>query len=201
MKRQIRFFAVTFLAVIFGSINIGCVVHHNYGISGSVVDSRTGKPIQGAAVVVVNYTEVGSLGGASYTPKKALEMTSGVDGKFIISPEMVVWGLESTRGQFQLYIFEPNYKFVSLSWYGKCFIDWDMVNTNGQPCSGPSPIVSDVPTNQGRVFEFKLSHLETESQKKDDVAKIFHSIREDTAQFPNFMKVVNTEQHKYGIGE
>ena len=96
---------------------------------------------------------------------------------------------------------QPNYKFISLWWSGYTFIDWDMVDTNGLHSSGPSPIVSDVATNQGTVFEFRLSHLETESQKKENAANISNQIRENTAQFPNFMKIVNTERRKYGIRE
>jgi len=192
MRKHIRFFVVIVLASLLGSINIGCVVHSYYGINGFALDSKTGKPIQGAAVVVVNYAHYSSLGGASYGPDDAIEASTDSDGKFILSKKFF-WGLEPNHSYYQMYIFEPNYEFVSFS---------DESGANGLYRADGSPILSIASTIQGRAYEFRLSRLETESQKKNNAENVWiHEFTPIAEKFPNFMKLVNAERHKYGISD
>jgi hypothetical protein len=188
MRKLIRFFAAIVLVSLLGSINIGCVVHSYYGMNGFVLDSKTGKPIQGAAVVVVNYAHYSSLGGASYGPDDAIEASTGLDGKFILSRKFF-WGLEPNHAYYQIYVFEPNYEFVSFSGDS---------GANGLHRADGSPILS----KQGNAYEFRLSHLETESQKKNNAENVWiHEFTPIAKKFPNFMKMVNAERHKYGISD
>jgi hypothetical protein len=192
MRKHIRFFAVIVLASLLGSINIGCVVHSYYGINGFIRDSKTDKPIQGAAVVVVNYAHYSSLGGASYGADDAIEATTGSDGKFILSKKFF-WGLGPNHAYYQIYVFDPNYEFVSFD---------ESSRANGIYRADGSPILSIASTKYGKVYEFRLSRLETEAQRKENAADIWiHEFAPITEKFPNFMKVVNTERHKYGIGD
>ena len=192
MRKHIRFFAVIVLASLLGSINIGCIVHSYYGINGFVLDSKTGKPIQGAAVVVVNYAHYSSLGGASYGPDDAIEIFTGSDGKFILSKKLF-WGLGPNHAYYQMYVFEPNYEFVRFS---------DETGANGIFRTDGSPILSIASTKHGKAYEFRLSHLETENQKKESVNNVFiNEFAPITKKFPNFMNMVNAERHKYGISD
>lgn len=173
MRKHIRFFAANVLASLLGLTNIGCVVHSYYGINGSVLDSKTEKPIQGAAVVVVNYAHYSTLGGASYGADDAIESTTGSDGKFVL-PNKIFWGLEPNHAYYRIYVFEPNYKFVSID--------------------------ESFGANKEKTYTIRLSRLETEKQKKDNAEEVWiHEFAPIARKFPNFMRTVNAERHKYGI--
>ena len=204
MKRQIRFLAAIFLVVVISLINSGCVVHQSNGVIGLVLDSKTGKPVQGAAVVVVHYETEGTLGGSSHYPESATEMTTDSEGKFIL-PKKLIWGLGAPENSHRIYLFEPNYEFVDIK--SDEFLKNEQepdfkrsyaTNGNLYRADG-SLIISSVETNKEKIFNFRLSRLETESQKKKNVDDVF--IWEQGAvmkQFPNFMGIVNSERHKYG---
>ena len=193
MRKQIRLFAAIVLVSLLGLLIItGCVAHSYYGISGLVLDSKTGKPIQGAAVVVVNYAHHSSLGGASYGADDAIEATTDSDGKFILSKKFL-WGFEPNHAYYQIYLFEPNYEFVSFD---------ESSRANGIYRTNGSPILSIASTKHGMTYEFRISRLETEGQKKENVANVWvHENAAITKKFQNFMKIVNTERHKYGIND
>jgi hypothetical protein len=182
MSKQIRFLTTIIFIGFLGSINSGCSIHGK--MNGLLLDSKTGKPIQGAAVVVVYYAEHGSLGGASYAPEDATEITTGQDGKFSSRGKRVFGDTEGI--QDRIYIFEPNHEFVAV---------W-MVNNK---VLDGGHIVS-VSTSKGMVYEFRLSRLETESQKKNNAEGVWiHELAPIAEKFPNFMRMVNAERHKYGI--
>ena len=182
MKKQIRFFTSMILIGLLGLINFGCSIHGK--MNGVLLDSKTGKPIQGAAVVVVYYVARSSLGGASYAPEDAMEMITGQDGRFISQGKRalvdhVIWD--------RIYIFEPNYGFIGLQ----------MTASSGKEIFQGGPVAS-VSTSKGVVYEIRLSHLETNKQKKDNAEGVLiDEFTLITKKCPKFMNMVNAERQKF----
>jgi hypothetical protein len=193
MKKQIRFFKSMvlmglLLIGLFGliTINFGCSSVHGK-INGVLLDSKTGKPIQGAAVVVVYYVHHSSLGGASYSPEDALEMITGPDGRFI-SQGRRVFGDSDTIWD-RIYFFEPNYEFIALNVRG----------SSGKDIFIGAPVVSTSATND-TLYEIRLSHLETDKQKKVNAEGVLiDELTLITKMCPKFMNMINAERHKFGL--
>lgn len=103
--------AIFFLVVIF-PVSAGCAITHKYGpYYGKVVDAETKEPIEGAAVLVVFYTEEYGPAGAITRYADAVETVTDKNGEFRIAAHRV-----ATFGPLQgwdvhghFWIFRPEY--------------------------------------------------------------------------------------------
>lgn len=213
MKKLLRVFAVVVPIAVLVLINFGCAVCHQYGeMNGLLLDAKDGKPIQGAAVVGVYYIQHGTVGGEVDESVDARETTTDSSGRFLLPgksvyvPRLPVSGFSK---QPQIYIFVPDYESVHV-WRDQAYSSVDSTNIPlGTNALGVSiyktearPIITVVTTKLGKVYEFRVSHLETDNEKKSNVAGIVvYEPAAIAAKFPNFLNLVNVERRKYGMPE
>ena len=182
----------------------------NYGaIHGLLFDARDGKPVQGAAVVCVYYLEHGSVGGTLDEPVDASETKTDsagrflLPGKFVFAPRLP---LSEFSRQPRIYIFAPGYESVALlgdQVYSRIDQKNVPLGTNDLGLSiyrtDARPILSVVTTDQTKVYEFRVSRLETDAQR------LYHAntdfVQGPACKFPNYLKLFNSERVKYGLPE
>jgi hypothetical protein len=179
MKKLIGVFAVVLPIAVLVSINFGCAVCHHYvEMNGLLLDTKDGKPIQGAAVVGVYLIEHGTVGGEVDESVDARETTTDSGGRFLLPGKLVCVPRLPFSGfskQPRIYIFAPNYESVFV-WKAQAY--------------------------QGKVYEFRVSRLETDNARKGNAAGVVvYEPAAIAAKFPNFLNLVNAERRKYGMPE
>jgi hypothetical protein len=218
MKKLIRISAVALLMVVLVAIYFSCAIWHYYGeMNGLLLDAKTSKPIQGAAVVGVYFIGRGTVGGEVDEYVDAAETATDVEGRFLL-PGKFVWAprfpslwnpIVQFSKQPRIRIFTPNYESVFV-WGEQAYSSVDSTNiplgTNALGLSiyrtEARPIITVVTTKHGKVYEFRVSHLETENEKKGNVAGIaVYEPEAIAAKFPNFLNLVNAERRKHGMPE
>ena len=69
----------------------GCTITHEYGpYSGTVIDTETREPIEGAAVLVVFYTETWGLTVSQSKYVDAIETVTDINGEFKILTKRIM---------------------------------------------------------------------------------------------------------------
>lgn len=87
------------------SLSTGCaVIHHYDSYQGEVIDMETRKPISGAAVLAVYYTQSYGPGGSIKHYVDAQELTTGINGEFNVSEKTVI-------------VFRPFQSFEPYAWF------------------------------------------------------------------------------------
>jgi hypothetical protein len=104
----------------------GCTITHEFGpFAGKVVDAESGRPIEGAAVLIVFSVETGTLGGTVYSFADAVETLTDAKGEFRFPPKRVylVKGMSNWSDDHQISIFKPG--FGAYPGHDRAFSSWE----------------------------------------------------------------------------
>jgi hypothetical protein len=215
LNKLIRYFAVVISVTVFVAIFLASAICHFYGeMRGLLLDAKTGKPIEGAAVVGAFYIEHGTVGGQVEEFVDAKETTTDAEGRFLL-PGTFVWAprfpsLGKPISQFskqpRIHVFAPGYESVD-AWRGQAYSSVDSTNVPlGTNALGISiyrtearPIITVASKTQGRIYEFRVCCLETDAAREENANTAF--ARGPAAKFPNYLKLFNAERQKYGLPE
>lgn len=85
-----KFLLISLLIIIFFPLSAGCAITKEFGpYYGKVIDAETKEPIEGAAVLVVFYTESYGPAGAITHYADALETATDKNGEFNFPPHRI----------------------------------------------------------------------------------------------------------------
>jgi hypothetical protein len=177
----------------------GCAVCRYYGrTNGVLLDSRSDRPIPGAAVVGVYRIEHGTVGGMVEESVDAVETstdslgTFALTGKLVCAPRLPFSGFSK---QPAIYILAPGYETVELL-REQTYSHVDQTNVWLSATTYRTvarPIVSVVTTQQTQVYEFRISPADTDVNT--------HFVNGPASKFPNYLRLFNTERAKRGLPE
>lgn len=123
---HMRFIITLFFLLIIFPVSAGCAITQKYGpYYGKVIDSDTKEPIEGAAVLVVSYTEEYGPAGAITRFADAIETVTDKNGEFKIPPYRVTVfrPLQGWDKYGYFTIFKPGYGcYPSHKYAGPMFI-------------------------------------------------------------------------------
>jgi hypothetical protein len=178
---------LTLTAIIFFSTLIAvCTISHKFGpFMGKVVDAETGKPVEGAVVLIGFFTETGTFGGTARRFADAVETLTDAKGEFRISPKQVnlFRKMASWDEDCHISIFKPGYGTYPK--HPKTFIS---------PGSKRSLYI---PENE--YITYHLPKLFTLKERKDNLFSIMEPAGIPNEKMPNMQRLKNEEYINVGI--
>jgi tetratricopeptide (TPR) repeat protein len=166
--------------------------HHCPALSGLLLDAKGDKPIQGAAIAGIYGLCNSTVGGAVEAWTDSGETKTDSKGRFFL-PEVATHFADRPR----ICIFAPGYESVDLRPDRQAYsrmgvkripIGKDIFREESRP-------IMSVATKNGKsVYEFRLSRLDTDAERRDDMN--FHFADVSISLIPK----LNDERRKYGYG-
>ena len=157
---------------------------------GQVVDAETGKPIEGAVIVVEWHKKDRiAMGGINYF-HNAREAVTDADGKFVLdSSPGIDWNPLTYIQEPEIIAFYPGYRPFTAAHPG----DIDL-KTRGS--------LNEIAAAFERGVVVKLTRLKTEKELKSITDKSgAGSIRAPYAMLPNFLRLINIQRKMVGMNE
>jgi hypothetical protein len=188
------------MGIVLGTVARCCASGHTYpAINGVLLDAKNGKPIQGAAVAGIYGIIHGTVGGDVNEWVDGRETTTDAEGKFTL-PEVSVKAMPFVRfhERQRILIFAAGYESVDLSPGRQAYssvgvkkipVGKDVYREESRP-------IMTVATNNGaNVYEFRVSRLDTDTARRDD---LLNHCFADVPQ--SLIPKLNEERSKYGYG-
>ena len=178
--------AVLVLLVALVMVTSGCTITHKFGpFSGKVVEAETGKPIEGAVVLIAFYTKGNSVGGWVYRFADAVEVLTDAKGEFHFPPKRVTLyrSMSIWDKRCRISIFKPGYGAYP---------------NNSETFSVPNLEQSRfIPENESITYH--LPKLLTLSERKENLLNIEKHAGTPNGKIPNFLKLESEERVKVGL--
>ena len=178
--------AVLVLLLALVMVTSGCTITHKFGpFSGKVVEAESGKPIEGAVVLIAFYTEGFSVGGAVYRFADAVETLTDARGEFHFPPKRVTLyrSMSIWDNECNISIFKPGYGAYPNN--PKTFSDAEYKRSH---------IIAE---NEHTTFH--LPKLLTLEERKENLLNIEKHAGTPNVKIPGLLKLESEERVNVGL--
>jgi hypothetical protein len=149
--------------------------------NGKVIDTETREPIVGAAVLVVYYSNIPTISGASSVPEDAQETITNSNGEFKISWKIGCFGFGKLTWfpEARVNIYKPGYGF---------FPRHKLSKAPGVNESWPPP---------KKYIDYEIPKLKTKEEKRINLPRTYHRIPYEKRK--RYFEYINEERIGLGI--